>query len=61
MTDIVNIRLSKEANESTDQFVATEIRNVITVAKFALAYALKNHFEEFDPLLLMFQIVEKQL
>jgi len=50
MTDIVNIRLSKEANEIADQFVATgKFENVITVAKFALAYALKNHFEEFDP------------
>lgn len=51
MTDMVNIRLSKDANEIAERLVATgKFENVITVAKFALAYALKNHFEEFDPI-----------
>lgn len=47
---MVNIRLSKEANEIAERLVATgKFENVITAAKFALAFALKNHFEEFDP------------
>lgn len=50
MNDIVNIRLSKDANAVAKRLVATEkFENVITAAKFTLAYALKNHFEEFDP------------
>lgn len=50
MTDLVNIRLSKEANDIAESLVATgKFENVITAAKFALAYALKNHFDEFDP------------
>jgi hypothetical protein len=50
MTDLVNIRLSKEANDVAESLVATgKFENVITAAKFALAYALKNHFEGFDP------------
>ena len=51
MTDIVNIRLSKEASEIAERLVATgKFENVITVAKFALSYALKNYFDEFDPI-----------
>ena len=50
MTDLVNIRLSKKANDVAESLVATgKFENVITAAKFALAYALKNHFEGFDP------------
>jgi hypothetical protein len=50
MNDIVNLRLSKEANDVAERLVATgKFENVITAAKFALAYALKNHFEEFNP------------
>ena len=50
MTDLVNIRLSKEANAVAEDLVATgKFENVITAAKFALAYALKNHYDEFDP------------
>lgn len=50
MTDAVNIRLSKEATEIAERLVATgKFENVVTVAKFALAYALKNHFNEFNP------------
>jgi len=48
---MVNIRLSKEANEIAERLVETgKFENVITAAKFALAFALKNHFEEFDPI-----------
>lgn len=50
MTDLVNIRLSKEANDIAETLVETgKFENVITATKFALAYALKNYFEEFDP------------
>lgn len=50
MTDLVNIRLSKESNDIAEALVSTgKFENVITAAKFALAYALKNHFDEFDP------------
>jgi hypothetical protein len=49
-TDLVNIRLSKKANEVADQLVATGcFEYAATAAKFALAYALKNHFNEIDP------------
>ena len=50
MNDIVNIRLSKDANDIAERLVATgKFENVVTAAKFALAYALKNHFDECDP------------
>lgn len=50
MTDLVNIRLSKESNDIAASLVATgKFENVITAAKFALAYTLKNHFDEFEP------------
>lgn len=50
MNDITNIRLSKKANEVADKLVSTgKFEDVKTVAKFALAYAIKNHFDEFDP------------
>lgn len=50
MTDIVNMRLSKAANDVADILVATgKFENVITAAKFALAYALKNHYGEINP------------
>lgn len=50
MNDIVNIRLSKDANDIAERLVETgKFENVVTAAKFALAYALKNHFAEFDP------------
>lgn len=48
--DLVNIRLSRYANEVAEQLVASEhFDHISTVAKFALAYALKNHFNEIDP------------
>lgn len=50
MTDLTNVRLSKASKEIAERFVATgKFADVITVAKFALAYALKNHFDEIDP------------
>ena len=50
MTDIVNIRLSKDANDIAERLVSTgKFENVVTAAKFALSYALKNHFADFDP------------
>lgn len=50
MNDLVNLRLSKEANDVAERLVATgKFENVITAAKFALAYALKNFFDEIDP------------
>ena len=50
MTDLVNIRLSKESNDIAESLVATgKFENVITAAKFALAYAIKNYFDEFNP------------
>ena len=49
-TDLVNIRLSKGANEVADRLVATGYFDyATTAAKFALAYALKNHFDEINP------------
>lgn len=50
MTDIVNIRLSKDANDIAERLVSTgKFENVVTAAKFALSYAMKNHFDDFDP------------
>ena len=50
MTDLTNIRLSKEANDIAEELVNTgKFENVMSAAKFALAYALKNHFDDFDP------------
>ena len=48
--DLVNIRLSLHANDIADKLVATGYFDyAATAAKFALAYALKNHFNEIDP------------
>lgn len=48
--DLVNIRLSRYANEVAEKMVATGYFDYTsTVAKFALSYALKNHFDEIDP------------
>lgn len=50
MNDLTTIRLSKEANDVAEKLVETgKFENVITAAKFALAYAIKNHFDDFDP------------
>lgn len=48
--DLINIRLSLYANEVAEKLVATGYFDYTsTAAKFALAYALKNHFDEIDP------------
>lgn len=48
--DLVNFRLSKKANEVAE-FLATTgyFDYALTAAKFALAYAIKNHFDEINP------------
>lgn len=48
--DLVNIRLSLYANKIAEKLVATGYFDFTsTAAKFALAYALKNHFNDIDP------------
>lgn len=48
--DLVNIRLSIFANEVAEKLVATGYFDYTsTAAKFALAYALKYHFDEINP------------
>lgn len=50
MADIVNIRLSRDANDIAERLVSTgKFEDVVTAAKFALSYVLKNFFDEFDP------------
>ena len=50
MTDIVTFRLSARANDVAEKLVATKkFDSVLSVAKFALAYTIKNHFDSFDP------------
>lgn len=49
--DSVNIRLSAKASEIAAKIEESRFfSDKISVAKFAMAYAIKNHFEEFDPL-----------
>lgn len=48
--DLVNIRLSRKANEVADKLVDTGFfEYAVSAAKFALAYAIKYHFEEINP------------
>lgn len=50
MTDLVNVHLTKGANEVLEQIMSTGCFDyAITAAKFAMAYALKNHFDEINP------------
>ncbi|MBE5789635.1 MAG: hypothetical protein E7325_08305 [Clostridiales bacterium] len=50
MNDIINFRLSKEANDVADQLVATgKFDHGTSAAKFAFAYAVKNYYGHFDP------------
>ncbi|MEK4362055.1 hypothetical protein MKX68_06005 [Paenibacillus sp. FSL M8-0212] len=49
--DLVNIRLSLYANQVAERLVGTGYFDfTTTAAKFALAYALKNHFNEIKPM-----------
>ena len=48
--DLVNIRLSKEASEVAEGLKITgKFDDAVTAAKFALAYAIKYHFDDVDP------------
>ena len=48
--DLKNIRLSRYALEVAEKLVNTGYFDyATTAAKFALAYAIKNHFDEIDP------------
>lgn len=48
--DIINFRLSKKANEVAEFLKDTGYFDfALTAGKFALAYALKNHFDEINP------------
>jgi len=48
--DLVNFRLSKGANEVAERLATSGYFDfALTAAKFALAYALKNHFDEINP------------
>ena len=49
--DYVNIRLSAKASEIAARIEESGLFNdKISVAKFAMAYAIKNHFDEIDPI-----------
>ena len=48
--DLKNVRLSLKATEITNRILESELfEDRITISKFALAYAIKNHFDEIDP------------
>ena len=50
MNDIINLRLSKAANDVADRLVETgKFDCILSVAKFAFAYAVTNFYESFDP------------
>ena len=50
MNDLTNFRLSKRAEEVAEQLKNTgKFGYAVDAAKFALAYAIKNYYEEFDP------------
>ena len=49
--DYVNIRLSARATEIASRIEESKFFDSrISVAKFAMAYAIKNYFDEIDPL-----------
>ena len=51
LEDYINIRLSDKASEIASRIEESKFfDSKISVAKFAMAYAIKNHFDEFDPL-----------
>ena len=48
--DLKNVRLSRHATEIADKIFDSDLfEDRISVSKFALAYAIKNHFSEIDP------------
>lgn len=50
MADLTTFRLSRKANEVAELLVSTGWFDfALTAAKFAMAYALKNHFDEINP------------
>lgn len=49
--DIVNIRLSSKASEIAARIEESNFfEDKISIAKFAMAYAIKNYFNEIDPI-----------
>jgi len=50
MADLLNFRLSRKANEVAEYLTTTGYFDfAITAGKFALAYALKNHYNDIHP------------
>lgn len=48
--DMKNIRLSSKANEIAEKIRDTGcFEDVLTVARFGLSYAIKNHFDDINP------------
>ena len=49
--DIINLRLSGKASEIAAQIEESQFfDDKISIAKFAMAYAIKNYFDEIDPI-----------
>ena len=49
--DYVNIRLSAKASEVASRIEESKyFESKISIAKFAMAYAIKNYFDDIDPL-----------
>lgn len=50
MSDITNFHLTDEANKVANKLVETgKFDYVVSAAKFAFAYAIKNYYETFNP------------
>lgn len=48
--DIINIRLSQKASEIAERIYELNLfDDRVSVAKFAMAFAIKNYFDEIDP------------
>ncbi len=48
--DIINLRLSAKASDIAERIEESHFfDDKISVAKFAMAYAIKNYFDEIDP------------
>ncbi len=49
--DIINLRLSGRASEIAEQIEESGFfDDKISIAKFAMAYAIKNYYDEIDPM-----------